>query len=784
MFTAAIVLTLGVCIGALTAVVSIVDSTLLRPLPYPSPERLAQLVVRTQFEGREGLQNAQNGATWEFFSKSARTIDLAVYSSGTSNLNFSSGGKAGYVRQQRVGSGFFRVFGVPLLIGREFLREEDLPNGPPLAILSHGLWQRAFGSDRDVIGRKVEIAGISYQIVGVASSDFESTADLWTPLRPSTRGEGQGINYVIAGRLRQGVTWAQADAEMRSIGQPLLQQSRFRPGVTAQYGLMSLQEAATQSLADSLWIVLAAAFLVLVIGCVNVAGMLMARGVSRAHELATRMAIGATRSMIVRQLLSESLILAVFGGAAGIVIGYVALEVIKLILPPAFSALQTVRMDVRSLVAVSLISIMTSILFGLLPAFQAGRVDVRLAHSSRTVSGSRSFARRVLSTVQIAIAAAILIGAGLLVRSFSYLSHLDPGLDATNVIVANFALLDARYSRSEAAGRYFDEVLQRLQAIPGVEAAAVSHSLPYERGMNTVFNKTGEAGSDSIRLTNWSYVSPQFFDLFRIRILRGRGIQESDRTGTLPVAVVNEAFAKMYFRNEDAIGARVHVFGEDLEIVGIAGDVLQQAGWGNFGPIGRVPTIYIPAAQPGPAGLRAPSPSWVVRTWQPAAQMQKQIEQVVQSVDPLLPVAAFRSLQELNVRSLGLQRFTAALLAITAGLALLLAGIGTYAMISNSVAERTREFGIRLALGATLGQAVRESAAAGWVCALIGSAIGLILARMGTGMLRGMLYGIAPVDLPTYVVVAAAVLAIATLASLLPALKILKVDPAETLRFM
>src|SRR5262245_3781620 len=298
--TAAMVVTLGVCIGAVTAVFSVVDATLLRPLPYPEPERLAQLVIRSHFEGGDGLQTYQNGATWEHFSRSATTIDLVVYRGGTDNLNFSSGGEAGYIRQQRVGSGFFRVFGIPPLIGREFTAEEDVANGPPVAVLSYGLWQRAFNGDQRILGRSVTIAGLNYQIVGVASSQFESSADVWTPLRPSTRGEGQGINYLIVGRLRRGVTWAQAEAEMASTGETILKTRPNRPGVTLRYGLMSLQQAATQSLAGPLWIVLAATILVLIIGCVNVAGMLMARGISRTAEIATRMAIGANRSTIVR----------------------------------------------------------------------------------------------------------------------------------------------------------------------------------------------------------------------------------------------------------------------------------------------------------------------------------------------------------------------------------------------------------------------------------------------------------------------------------------------------
>jgi predicted permease len=782
MFSIAIILTLGVCIGAVTAVFSIVDATLLRPLPFPEPERLGQLVIRSQYQGRNGLQSGQDGATWETFSRSSTSVEFAIYSGGFSNLNFASDGKATYIRQQRIGAGFFRVFGILPEIGREFTVEEDVPNGPPVAILSHGLWQRVFGADPAVIGRTVTIAGLPYQIVGVASRRFESNAEVWTPLRPSRRGEGQGINYTMVGRLRPGVNWTQAETEMASLGLPLLQQRRLRTGATLEYGLMPLKEASANAIAGSLWMVLAATLLVLLIGCVNIAGLLIARGVSRGSEMATRMAIGANRGTIIRQLLSESLTLAIAGGVVGVVIGYFSLELMKSILPAAFSSLQAAQLDLRVLSAVAAVSMITSVMFGLLPAMQAGRVDIRTAQSGRGVVGSgRTLLRRTLSTVQIAIAVAILIGAGLLIRSFRYLYHLEPGLDPTNVITASFSLVDARYS-GETAARYLEDVLTKLRELPGIEAAAVAHSLPYERGMNTVFRRPGDSQDGQARLTNLSYVSPQFFEAFRIPLLKGRLFSDADGPNSTPVLVINEAFAKFHFGTEDPIGAEIQFGPETRQIVGIVGDVLQQAGWGQFGPMGRIPSGYYPAAQARGFGLYAVSPSWIVRTAGPPAGLQRQIEAAIESVDPLLPVATFRSLDDINLRSLGFQRFMATLLGIAAGLSLLLASVGTYAMISNSVADRTREFGIRLALGATFRQTILASAAPGLVCAAIGLGLGLVLTRFGTRFLQGMLYGVTPVDRVTYVAVAGGVLIVVGIASLIPALRILKLDPSQTLR--
>lgn len=788
-FTAAIVLTLGVCVGAVTAVFSIVDATLLRPLPYPDPERLAIVMTRFYSDRGDGLQEGQDGAAWEHFRNLPKTVDLAVYSDSYRGLNFSSGDQVGYINQQRVGSDFFRVFGISPMIGREFTPEEDVQNGPAVVILSHALWLRAFHADASVVGRTATIAGQVYEVIGVAAPHFESTADLWTPLRPSRTGEGAGINYVVAARVHPGVSWEQAEAEIRSIGEALVQQRRLRPGSTMQYGLMTLQKLRTGSLESSMWMAFAAAVLVLLIGCVNIAGMLMARGAARTSEIATRMALGAHRSTVVKQLLSESLTLSVVGGALGIVLGYVSLDAMKSILPGAYSSLRNATLDVRVLAAMAGISALTSILFGLFPALQAGRVDIRTAQAGRGVAGaSGSWTRRALSTAQIAIAVAMLIGAGLLIRSFDYLAGMDPGFDSTNVTIAGFAMRDARYSSSAQVDRYFRETVTRLQQLPGVEAAAVAQSLPYERGRNTVFDRPGDDPNVSVRLTNISYVTPQFFHAFRIPILRGRGITDADGPDSTPVMVVNQAFADMHFKDGDPIGAQVTFrFGEGTrQIVGIVGDVLQQAGWGRYGPMGRVPTAYFATTQINDETYRqmhvSSSPSWIVRTAGPQAGLQRQIEEVVKSVDPLLPVASFRSLDQIKLRSLAMQRFMAMLLGIAAGLAMLLASIGIYAMISNSVAERTREFGIRLALGATVSQTIRNSAKPGLVCATLGLVIGLIVARWATRFLQGMLYGVTPVDRATYVAVGAGVLVIVAIASLIPALRITKLDPSETLR--
>jgi predicted permease len=476
----------------------------------------------------------------------------------------------------------------------------------------------------------------------------------------------------------------------------------------------------------------------------------------------------------------EGIVLAVAGAAIGIVIGYFGLVLLKAVLPPAFSALQSAQLDFRVLGAISVITMSASIAFGFYPAMRAGRIDIRTAQSGRGIVGAgRSYARPVLSVLQIAFAVAVLISAGLLGRSFQYLYGLTPGFDADHVVTANFSLLDARYSAPAAANRYFNDVLQRLQAIPGVEAAAVAQSMPYERGMNTVFLKPGET-SDSYKLTNLAYVSPDFFKALRIPLLKGRRITEADTRDSTPVVVINQGLANMYFKNTDPIGTEIRMGSQRFQIVGVVGDVLQQAGWGQYGPMGRIPGMYMPAAQSD--RLRASSPSWVVRTAGAPEAAQKQIQAAVEPVDPLLPVASFRTFEQIHLRSLALERFRAMLLGIAAGLALLLAGIGTYAMISNLVTERTRELGIRLALGAATRQAVVNAIAPAFFCAGAGVTIGAILARNSAKFLEGMLYGVTAVDSATYLSVAGSVGLIVLIASLVPAWWITQLDPAQTLR--
>jgi len=789
LFTGAVTLTLALCIGANTAIFSVIDATLLRPLPYPEPDRLMQLVTIGRSNGVERMNEAQDGRTWEAFRDHATMIDVAVSSGGSGGVNLSLGGNASFVQQQRVSAGFFRVLGVAPLMGREFNAEEDRPGGPPVAILSHRLWVTALGSDPSVIGKTLMLRGEPHSIVGVMASGAEAGGriDVWTPLRPTRTGEGGGSNFTVIARLKPGIGLAQANGEAESIGAGVYAERKVPAGVTMRLNLISLQRGQTGGLRQPLLLLWTAVALVVLIGCVNIAGMLLARGSARAKEIATRIALGGGRAVIMRQMLSEYLVLGVFGGVAGIALGWLALKAMQAAAADSFGFLRDVRLDARVLAATGITVLLTTLIFGLYPAWQVSRVDIRSAQGTRGVSRQRSFRSLMLLVAgQIALAVPMLIGAGLLVRTLTHLLNVPPGFDPENVITASFSLQDARYGEANAVNRLFDQTLSRMKEVPGVESAAVALTIPFDRPLNTPFRMPG-APKDRREITNLTYVSPEYFEALRIPLRRGRLLTRADNEKSAPVVVLNEAFVKRYFDKQDPLGA-VLDFGNDARmVVGVVASVQHRPGFGgNYGPLDAVPGAYVTAAQTGSALFKLVhtwfSPSWIVRSSRPAADVQRAVEAVTRSVDPLLPLATFRTLDEVKMRNLGWQRFMASLLSLLAGLAVVLATVGVYSMIANSVVERTRELGIRMAIGATVREAVLSAARPGMIPALAGITAGCVLAQFGVKLLDRMIWGVRPTDVSTYAAVIGGVLVLAGLASLIPSLRISRLNPADTLR--
>ncbi len=792
-FTAVAVITLALCIGVNTAVFSVIDEVLLRPLPYPEPDRLATVVRFYKARGTEGIDVSQDGRTWQVVRENATYLDCAAVG-GTKSVNLVAQDKAGYVLQQRVSAGFFRVLGVKPILGREFTGEEDRVGGPPVTILSYGLWKRLFNVDRSVMGRGVTLRGEPYTIVGAMPQGFETSApaDLWTPLRPSTTGEGGGVNYQIVARLRPGVTWVQADSQIASVGKPAFEKLHLRPGVSVRLSIVSLQRGLTNYLREPLFILWAAVGVVLLIGCVNIAGLLLGRGAARRHEFATRMALGAGRAAVVRQLLTESLLLGLFGGAAGTALGYFVLQALRRLLHETLNIGQSFSLDMHVLVATAGVSLLTSVLFGLMPALEASRLDVRSAlveSGARGIAGSRQgWSRRWLVITEVALGVVLLAGAGLLIRTFMYLYSLRPGFDPTNVITATLSLQDARYATAAQVNRLFDESLARIRELPGVESAAVGLTLPYERALNVPFKRLdGPTPSGDYELTNMYYVTPDYFQALRIPLLRGRAFSKADGPNSAPVVIVNEAFAKRYLSHQEPVGSHLGMGGAPLEIVGVVGDVQEKAGWGNFGPLGRVPAAFIPAAQTSDKSLQLVhtwfSPSWIVRAKGSPEALIPAIKRAVESIDPQLPFASFRTMEDVRSSSLAQQRSQATLLGIFAGLALLLAAVGVYGLLAYAVTQRTHEIGIRMALGAGRRDVLSLVLGQGLRLALIGTGIGLAASLVLTRFVRSMLFGVRPNDPVTLAGVALTLTGVALLASYVPARRATKVDPMVALRY-
>jgi predicted permease len=793
-FTIAAVLTLALCIGANTAIFSVIDAALLRPLPYPEPERLMQVVTHYRSHGVDSTDTGQDGATWELLARNATTFDCAASGFGFTGVNLAAQGKAQYVEQHRVGSGYFRVLGVPPAVGREFDREEDTPGGRQAVILSYGLWKRMFGADPNLIGKTVLLRGEPHVVVGIMPAEYRPllTADLWTPLRPSRTGEGGGTNYGLIVRVRPGYSSAQADAEVQALGERRIEKQKPQEGVSIRYGLDPLQEAMSQDIRRPLLILWGAVGLVLLIGCLNVAGLLLVRAAGRTREMATRVALGGGRAAVVRQMLTESFVLALLGGVAGILVGWAGIQGLATFALDDFGIWQELRLDYRVLFVTLSVSALTSILFGLLPAIKAARTGVRagLAEAgARGVAGGVSrWPRRLLVLGEIALGMVLLVSAGLLIRTFLHFRQLTPGFDPNNVVAASLSLQDARYQSRASVTRLFRDTLERIEKISGVESAAVGLSLPYERWLNMNFRRTQQVGTDAPSIiTGLNYVTPGYFNALRIPLIAGRVFDSRDNGAAAPVAVVNHAFLEQYLKGE-TVGTSVLINGEKVprQIVGVVSDLQQHPGWGSDKPLVNQPAMYIPVEQFPEKWLPMIhtwfAPKWIVRTSGSRQAVVMGMQRAVEQSDPLLPFASFKTLDDLRDRTLAPQRLNAVLLGALAGLALLLAAIGVYGMIANSIAQRTREMGIRLALGASYSRIVSSVAAPGIVLAASGVALGCALAGMCVRFLRSVVYGLPVMDPATFATVAAVLLLVATAASLIPALRMLRLNPASTLR--
>jgi predicted permease len=786
-FSTTFVLTLGLTVGLGTLAFGVGRAALWRPLPYPAPDRLAQVTLYRADQGINPEQLSVDGITWERFRDNGDPFQRAVYSGWGAGVNLSTDAASAYVTQQRIGTGYFATLGMPPARGREFTAVEDTPQGPAVAILSHELWMRAFGGDPEVLGGTVRLKGEPHTVVGIMPEGFRSSAnaDVWTPLRPSPDGEGSGTNYGILARLPEGMSLDEANRRLEAVAAPenwLERDAGFR------FGMTSLQESETAGSRTPVTVLLGSIALMLLVGWANLAGLQVARTISRRSELATRRALGSGSGPLVRQMTVENLVLAGLGGTLGLLLSTATSSRLETLIQSQLGAWQPMPGVGEMALAAFVLTSAAFVVFAATPIARAARPGFgRLVVTGTRVLGrDRHMGRKALLIGQMAMVTVLLFAAGLLGRSYGHLSSLEPGFEAAGLYSVQYSLDDARYADADAVQALFRESLDALRRQPEVTSAAISLTLPYERPLNMPFRHPGE---EPYLTTNVSYVSDSFFETLGIPLLRGRTFDDREAAGTQVAAVVNQAFVDRYLEGRDALGSRMQMangFG-DLPVLGVVGNVQQSAGWGDTNrPVWESPTLYLRVEQIPSGFLNAIhiwfAPSWIVRGSQGTGAVAGAVEAVFQRVAPDLPVARTASLSNIMDGAFRQQRFEATFLIVMAGLAVLLAGIGLYGMVSQEVLERRGEMGIRMALGASPGAAVIRTAMGGLMMAGVGLAIGLGASYYVGGVLENLIWGIGTLDPITILGMIAVLGSLAVVASFVPATRIGRMDPSKILR--
>jgi macrolide transport system ATP-binding/permease protein len=786
-FTFTVIVTLALSIGANTAIFSIVNALMLKSLPYPHPDRMGTIFTRVRgaepYDGRHWI----DGRQWEMLRDNAPSLIAAVSSGMASGVNLQSGHNVQYVQAGRVSALYFDVLGIRPTFGRSFSSDEDRPHGAKAAILSDALWRTTFGANRNLIGQTIDLKGQPYTVVGVlpASATTPVNADVYTALQPSREGEGGGSNFEVITRLRDGASWQQADAEINRAWAFRIQgfHQEYPSGGQIDFYSVPLQQGQTSELGPKAWSLMMAAGFILLIACANLAGLTLVRMVRRTPEIATRLALGASRWQIQRQLWIENLLLASVGGAVGVGVGFIALRGLLSLLPKNYLPVAGVALDGRVLAFTLVVSMLTSVLFGMLPALAIRKVDLRSSMASRTVAGERLHLRQALIAGEVALTVVLLAGSGLLIRTLIHLQTLPPGFNPQGVMAAKASLDDAHYQDPAAFRRLMSESVAAMQRIPGVENAAVGIASPYERVLNDqVKLNDGPHAAQSVQ-TDFLYVTPGYFETLQIPLLAGRTFRNSDGPDTQPIAIVNQTFARKFFPGLNPVGRTLD---KGIVIVGIAADVQLSSGLNPTAPVMTEETMYIPATQLGPQFISLVhvwfQPSWIVRTARPVEGLTGQMQHAFSSVAPGLPFSGFYSMNDLLAKILTMQRVEVALLGAMAGLALLLSAVGIFALVASMVAQRTREIGIRIALGSTVQQAMIHMAGPGIRASALGVAAGMALCALTLRIMRTVVYGISVYDWPSILAVVGTILLITLVATGVPTLRIATIDPAKTLR--
>ena len=779
---------LALAIGVNTAIFSIANALMLKSLPYDHPDRIGTIFTRITGPESSDERHHVNGEQWELLRDQVPALVSAISGSRTSGVNLQSGSHAQYVQAGRISAHYLDVLAIRPLVGRNFSEADDLPHGPKVAILSYGLWRAAFASRPEIVGQSILLKGEPTTVIGVLPDGVTTplNADLYTPLQASQQGEGSGTNFDCITRLRDGSSWQEADAQINRswLHRAVLYELGDNPNATVTYYSVPLQRGQSAKLRPQVLALMVAAGVILLIACANLAGLTLVRALRRTPEIATRLALGASPWRVTKQLWVENLVLALLGGIAGIGTGFIALRGLLLLLPEHLLPVRGISLDMRTMAFALLLSLATSVLFGMLPAFATRRFDLRSATASRTSSSEGMRLRQGLIAGEVAISVVLMAASGLLVRTLIHLETLPPGFNATNVMTARASLDDVRYHDAMAFRRLFDNSTAAMRQIPGVQYAAVGLSLPYEPALNTggiVIRDGKEAGQEVISAE--VYVTPEYFSALRIPVLMGRSFTDADGPDTQHVAIINRTFMRKFFHGENPIGRHIN---RDAIVVGVVEDVAMAPGLNPVAPLADEETMYVPAAQMEGRQLGLLhiwfQPSWIVRTRGPVEGLTAQMQHALASADPDLPFSGFYSMRDLLTKTLAMQRVEVGLLGTMAGLALLLSAVGIFGLVANSVSQRTREIGIRMALGSSIRQAMFETGLPGVWASGAGLMIGLILCAAALRVMSSVLYGIGVYDVPAIVSSLIVFAFVSIIAGTVPTLRIARIDPAETLR--
>jgi len=800
-FTVAAVAALALGIGANTGIFSVVNTVLLKPLTYPDADRIVTFLL-TSPQGSGPSASVPKFAIWREQTEAFQ--DVSAYDFGGAGINVTGGDQPEQVRGIHVTADYFRLFGAPIERGRTFTAEEDSPHGPHAIVISDGLWKRRYGADPNILGKAIQLGGEPYTVIGIVGKtfDFDPKPDVWLPFQFDLNSSDQAHYFVAAGRLRPGITLGMARAQLK------LAADEFRrkfPGSLAMrptdgFSVEPIQETIVSDVRPSLLVLVAAVGLVLLIACANVANLLLVRAMGRKREIAIRATLGAGRGRIIRQLLTESVLLSCVGGALGLALGMIAVRALLAVSPGNIPRIgetgSAVTVDWRVLAFTIVVSLATGVLFGLFPALGASRADLSTTlkeSSGRTGSGLRqNKARALLVVSEVSLAIVLLIGSALLIRTFLALRTVNPGFNPHHVLTMQMSFSDPRLQKTAAVAQLVHDGVEGVKALPGVDAAAATNAMPLEGGFGLPLIIVGRplTNGPSHGGAGWTAISADYFDAFRIPVLRGRSFTVRDDAASAPVVIINEALAKQFWPKSDPLQDRIIIgkgVGAEFEeparqIVGVVGDV-------HDGGLNRDPrpNMYVPMPQVKD-GLTALNSRigpifWLVRAQGDPRGLSSAIQRQLRQASGGLPVAYVRTMDEIVSRSTARQTFNMLLLSIFGCAALLLAAIGVYGLMAYSVEQRTQELGIRAALGAQANDLRNLVVFQGMRLVIAGVLIGSAAAFALTRLMSSLLFGVKASDPVVFVSVPVILAVIALLAVWLPALRATRVDPVVALRY-